>query len=145
MNLRYTPMTNRWDPFAEMAQFQNTMNRLLGTANGSAAAYPPLNIYASENEAVVSAELPGIEADKVDISVNGRTFTLSGQRDAGKDEENANYHRQERFTGHFSRTVELPFAVDNDKVKAQLHHGILRVILPRAENDRRRKIAIENK
>lgn len=142
---RFTPASTRWDPFADMAQLNRAMNRLFAAPNGRSEAFPPLNIYANSEEAVVSAELPGIEADKVDIAVNGSTFTLSGSRETEQPGQDAAYHRQERFAGRFSRTVELPFNVDAEKVKAQLRHGLLKVTLPRAEADKPRKIQIENK
>jgi HSP20 family protein len=142
---RYTPTMTRWDPFAEMAQLHKAMNRLFGTPNGAAEAFPPVNLYASENEAVVSAELPGVDPDKLEISVNANTFTLSGSRESEKVDENASYHRQERFAGRFSRTLELPFNVDAERVNAQLRHGLLKVTLPRAEADKPKKITIESK
>lgn len=142
---RFTPAVNRWDPLAEMAQLHRAMNRLFAAPDGRSEAFPPLNIYANDEEAVVSAELPGVEPDKLDISVNGSTFTLSGSRETEQAREDAACHRQERFAGRFSRTVELPFNVDADQVKAQLRHGLLKVKLPRAEADKPRKIQIENK
>jgi HSP20 family protein len=142
---RYTPMTSRWDPFAEMVQMQKAMNRLFGTPDGAAETFPPVNVYANDEEAVVSAELPGLDPDKLDISVHGDALTLTGAREAEQIGEEASYHRQERFSGRFTRTVALPFNVDSEKVKAQLRNGILTVKLARAEADKPRKIAIENK
>jgi HSP20 family protein len=134
----------RWDPFAEMAQLQKVVNRLWGAPNGAADVYPPINVYASDNEAVISAELPGVQADQLDISVRGETVTLSGSREAETDPSKVSFHRQERFSGQFSRSVELPFGVDATKVKAQLRNGVLTLTLPRAEADKPRRIAIEN-
>lgn len=141
---RLSPLETAWDPFAEMNEMRRTMNRLFSPGNGLVHAFPQLNIYANDEEAMVSAEMPGVDKESLDISVNGATFTLSGRRQTEEPGKDASYLRQERFTGQFNRVVELPFNVEGDKVKAQLRNGILVVHLPRAESDKPRKITIEN-
>lgn len=141
---RYAPLETAWDPFSEFSDLRRAMNRLFGPTDGLAAeVFPPLNIYASDDEAVVSTEIPGIEKDSLDISVSGSSFTLSGSRQPADPGKEGSYLRQERFQGRFNRSVELPFNVDSDKVKASLRNGILEVRLPRAETDKPRKIQIE--
>jgi len=91
---------------------------------------------------VITAEVPGVSADEIDISVVGETLTLSGERKPEDLEGGVRYHRRERGGGRFSRSIELPFRVDADKVEAAYDKGILRVTLPRAEADKPRKITV---
>lgn len=140
---RYAPLGTTWDPAAEVGELRRAMNRLFGQSNGFSEAFPPLNIYANGEEAIVAAEVPGIAKEDLDISVSGSSFTLSGSRGPAQAGEGANHLRQERFQGRFTRTVELPFNVEANKVKARLQNGILQVQLPRAESDKPRKIQIQ--
>jgi len=143
---RYTPVFGRWDPFAEMAQLQRTMNRLFGSTNGGAIGrvYPPVNIQADDEHVIVTAEIPGIEPESLEISTDGNVLTLSGSREVENAPEEANYYRQERFSGRFTRMIELPFNVEAENVKARLQNGILTIHAPRAEADKPRKIMIES-
>ncbi len=143
---RYAPFTTRWDPFSDISQLSRTMNRLFRTfPEGRAETFPAMNVYAGDEEAVVTAELPGVESNQLDVSVNGDIFTISGTRETGESRENQAWHRRERFSGKFTRSVQLPFQVESDKVRARLKQGVLQVILPRAEADKPRRIQIENK
>lgn len=127
----------------EMDRLQREMNRLMGafTPRG-AGSFPALNVWANEEHVVLTAELPGVDPGSLDISVVGDTITLSGRRelDAGGDE--ARYHRHERWHGSFTRTMQLPFRIDADEVDANYSKGVLQVTLPRAEEDRPRRIQI---
>jgi HSP20 family protein len=132
-----------FDPFQEMRRFQDEVNRLVtSTRSAPAPGFPALNAYASEDGVVVTAELPGVESDNLDISVFRDTLTLRGRREAEAADARA-YHRRERRQGQFSRTVTLPFRVDPDRVEAELQHGVLRLMLHRPEEDKPRKIAIK--
>ncbi len=141
---RYTPAFSRWDPFAEMAQLQRTMNRLFGSTDGALErAFPPVNIHVGEESALISVELPGLDAGDVEISTDRNVLTLSGSREVEEAPEGASYYRQERFAGRFTRMIELPFNVEADQVKARLRNGILTIEAPRAEADKPKKIMIE--
>lgn len=143
---RYTPiLESSWDPFAEMNELRRAVNRLFGSSDGHSArrdVFPPLNIYANGDEVIIAAEVPGVDGEHLDVSVTGNTFTLEGKREPEEHSDDCRSLRQERFGGRFRRTVELPFAVDADKVQAKLKNGILQVRLPRAESDKPRKIEI---
>lgn len=91
----------------------------------------------------MTAEVPGVEKDQLEISVTGSTFTLSGSRKTPEAESGSPIHRLERFGGEFRRTLDLPFDIESDQVKASLRNGILQVRLPRAERDKPRKIQVE--
>jgi HSP20 family protein len=133
------------DPFWEMQRLQREMNDLFsGYGRVSGRDYPALNAWLSENEVMATAELPGIDPEKLDISVVGDSLTLRGIREADRIQEGDTYHRQERGFGEFSRTIQLPFQVDADKVEAKYEKGILRIRLPRAEADKPRRISIKS-
>lgn len=140
---RYRTLT----PWQEMARLQREMNQLFSdffpnTGVTRAAGYPAMNVWSNADNAVVTAELPGINPDDIDISVTGNVLTLSGERKAEAPAEGARYHRQERSFGRFTRTFELPFQVDANNVEAHFRNGVLQVMLPRAEADKPKKINI---
>ena len=104
---------------------------------------PPLNVWSNEDETIVQAELPGLAADDIDISVVQNTLTLRGSRNPEGLKEGESYHRRERWTGRFVRSLELPFEVENSKVEAEYKHGMLRIRLPRAEQHKPKKITVK--
>jgi HSP20 family protein len=133
----------------EMDQLQREMNRLFNAASHgrvlNTASYPALNIWANEEGQIVSAEMPGVHPEDIDIDVTGDALSISGERKPDEVAKEARYHRRERSYGSFSRTVQLPFMVDTNKVEASFKNGVLLITLPRAEADKPRKIAIKNK
>jgi len=132
------------DPLQEMQRLQREMNRVFsGLEQPLNPEVPPLNAWVGESDVVVSAELPGVDPGKVDVSVVGDTLTISGAREATALKEGESYHRQERSYGRFTRSLQLPFHVEAGKVEAKYDKGILRVTLPRAEADKPKKIAVK--
>lgn len=128
----------------EMERLRREMNRLLATAPaGRMAAYPALNIWANEDGALVTAELPGVDPEAIDISVVDDTLTLKGNREPEEPAEEQTYHRRERGYGAFSRALQLPFAVEADTVEATFEKGVLQINLPRAEADKPKKITVK--
>ncbi len=127
----------------DMRRLQREMNRLMdGAGMSTRAEFPPLNIWADNENAVISAEVAGLDLGDLDISVVGDTLTLAGSRSETNGDESHTYHRRERWQGKFSRTVQLPFRIDVEGVEATYDNGILRVILPRAEADKPQRISI---
>ncbi len=111
----------------------------------SGAGFPAFNIWTDEDGAVLTSELPGVAIADLDITVTGRRITLKGSRalpEAGAKFERA---RRERPEGSFERTFQLPYAIESGRVHAKLADGILEVVLPRAENDKPRKVSINGK
>ena len=120
------------------------MNRLFGESTGWATReYPAVNLWTGNEDIVVSAEIPGMESTDLDITVHENTLTLRGSRKIDKLQKGETYHRQERGNGSFVRSVQLPFAVEADKVEAKLEKGILSLTLPRAESEKPKKIEIK--
>jgi len=144
-------LTRRWgyySPWREAQRLRREMNRLLtGMPTGSrwrtAPAFPAMNVWTDEDHAMITAELPGVDKESLDISVEGDTLTLRGNCPAPETEEGATFHRRERGCGSFARTVELPFNVESEGVEATLEQGLLRISLPRAEEDKPKKITVK--
>ncbi|MET0164074.1 MAG: Hsp20/alpha crystallin family protein [Vicinamibacterales bacterium] len=132
------------DPFLELRRIQHEMNQgLAGVTDSAAQEFPPINLWVGENSVAMTAELPGIAPDDLDLTVRENTLTLNGRRELWTEEENAVWHRRERALGSFSRTVQLPFRVDPDLVEARFANGLLEVELHRPETDRPKKIQIK--
>jgi HSP20 family protein len=135
-------------PWREMARLQRDMNRLLsGTSRwpgwSTAPSYPAMNVWTDQDGVVVTAELPGVDPDDIDISVQNDTLTLRGNRAPDEVPEGGTYHRRERGSGSFTRSFQLPFQVESAKVAASYEKGVLNITLPRAEVDKPKKIAIK--
>ena len=130
----------------EMEQLRREVDRLFNerTTSRSAVApsYPAMNVWTGEEGTIVTAELPGVKAEDIDISVVGDALTLRGSREREDLGEGESYHRRERRFGSFSRTFQLPFQVESDKVDAVFNNGVLGVSLPRAEAEKARKITV---
>ena len=135
-----------WDPWQEFGRIQNEMNRVFSGVSGairsSVAAYPPLNVHSGDDRLVITAEVAGIDPQKIDITVTGEALTIKGERPAEQIAEKEKYHRRERVSGPFSRTLELPFEVDASRTEAQYKNGILQVVLYRPEEEKPRKITV---
>jgi HSP20 family protein len=120
------------------------MNRLFADQRASAVELPPVNVWAGEHGLIVEAQLPGYERDGVEISVASDTLTIKGSRAANELGEGSAYHRRERPSGRFVRTLSLPFRVEDGEIEALLKNGVLTIDLPRAKSDRPRKIQIQS-
>ena len=133
----------------EMDQLQREMNRLFDTTSKgrvlNSPSYPAINIWTNDDGQLISAEMPGVHPDNIDIDVTGDALSISGVRMQDEVAKEAHYHRRERSYGSFSRTIQLPFMVDTNKVEASFKNGILLINLPRAEADKPKKIAIKSK
>jgi HSP20 family protein len=135
---RYGRSLDLWREFDRMSKLFSEFSSPFART----AEFPSVNVWSDGNEAVVTAELPGIEPSAADISVVGRTLTIKGSRTPERAGDDGSYHRQERWSGSFSRTIELPFQIDQNKVEARFSKGILEITLPRAEADKPKKISI---
>lgn len=132
------------DAMPEMLHLQREMNRLFSNVGQkSPQGYPAVNIWEKDGTALVTAELPGIEPEKMDISVLGDTVTLSGTALQETFTQGETYLRQERGMGSFKRNIRLPFQVNAQVVEARYEKGILTVMLPRIKEDLPKKIKIQ--
>jgi HSP20 family protein len=131
-----------FEPLRELQRLQRDASRLFGRYDGQSVGFPALNLWANQDEAIVVAEIPGVDPKTVNLTVTDDKLTIEGQRPAEPEQANDTYHRQERDSGAFQRTVRLPFEVESEKVRAQYEHGLLRISLPRKETTKPRKITI---
>lgn len=136
----------------EMDKLQREMNQMFNSRltnrfldrSPNSFDFPAMNVWTKADVGqVITAEIPGMNVDDLDIKVVGETLTINGSRPAPADDENVRYHRQERGYGSFSRTIQLSFPVDVDKVEANYEKGVLKIWLPRAESDKPRKITVK--
>jgi HSP20 family protein len=131
----------------EMDRLQREMNRLFNRVDTPdlrrAPGYPTVNIWAKDDSQIVSAEMPGVDIEDIDLRVEGDMLTISGERKAVELPEGARHIRRERGVGKFTRTFQLPYAVDPDGIEARFKNGVLIIIMPRAEEDKPRKITIQ--
>jgi HSP20 family protein len=125
------------------------MDRLLSVFTGGASSpassgvFPPLVVTEDVDTIYVEAEIPGIKAEDLDISVVGRTLTLSGERKP-EDAQDVNYHRRERKWGSFRKALTLPEDVNAEAVRAECKDGVLKLVLPKPEHVKPRKISIKS-
>jgi HSP20 family protein len=102
-----------------------------------------VNIWTCDDRALLTAELPGVDPAKLEVSVQNDIVTVRGSRDEEALPEGHEYLRRERGTGGFARSFALPFHVDANQVRAHYQKGILQLALPRAEEDKPRKIEVQ--
>ena len=141
----------RWTPFSEVSLLQNQLNRLFDTTiqgwpgdstNGTTNWVPAADIYESDNELVVTLDLPGIDSKMVDVRVENSVLTIRGERWLDVQQDGANIHRAERSCGPFARAFSLSTAVDADKIRATYKAGVLSIALPKAETAKPKRIQI---
>jgi len=142
----------RWRPTRDLLNIREEMNRLFddfftgwperrkGLTEGDWA--PSVDIAETENDVLVTAELPGIKQEEVDITITDDVLTLKGEKKEEKEIKKENYHRIERSYGSFQRSINLPTGVQGDKAKASYKDGILRISIPKAEEAKPKQIKI---
>jgi HSP20 family protein len=127
----------------EVDRLFNTVNRPLGLRSVPRGTFPPINVYDKGGQAVMVVELPGIDPEKLELTVVNDSVTLSGERFSDSENE-VHVYRRERVVGEFSRTVTLPDTVDPESVTAEYKDGILRVTMNKAEEAKARQIPIKS-
>jgi HSP20 family protein len=126
-----------------MGRLNQQMDHLLGGTRGPVRReYPLLEAWSGEEGLIVRASAPGIDKDDLEITLDGRTLTLSGNRLTDALPEDVRPYRQERNSGEFSRNIELPFDVDMEAIEASYTNGMLEIKLPRLPEEKPRKITI---
>ena len=145
----------RWDPFRDLMSLQDEVNRLFrhsflrgpgestDLARATAAWAPSVDVYEREGKLFVEAELPGLEASDIDISLEDSVLTVKGERKFEGEVKEENYHRMERAYGYFERRVGLPRKVDEENIHATVTDGVLKVEMPELEEAKPKKIPVE--
>lgn len=136
------------EPFQQMLNrfFEETFRPLLGEEPVSLAAWiPSCDIYETENEIVVKAEVPGIKKENLKVSVHDNVLTLSGERKFEEEVKKENFLRVERGYGSFTRSFTLPPNIDSSKINAEFKDGVLELKLPKAEESKQKSVEIKVK
>ncbi|HNS79870.1 MAG TPA: Hsp20/alpha crystallin family protein [Kiritimatiellia bacterium] len=133
-----------WEPFSGLRALQREMDSLLDGYSHRSRSDFAVNVWSNGEKAVVSAELPGCDAADIEISTLKDFLTITGKVKQEETIKDAVCHRAERSCGEFSRTIRLPFEVEQDKAKASYSQGVLTVELARAEASKPQKIKIES-
>ncbi|MGI8744324.1 MAG: Hsp20/alpha crystallin family protein [Bryobacteraceae bacterium] len=142
--------TTRQNPFTEsddfptgLRLFQDTFNRMLSEPNTSRPWAPSVDIFETENELVLHADLPGVDMNDIDIKVENNTLAIKGERKFEQNEHHKGFHRIERSYGSFVRYFSLPDTVDTDSVKAAYSNGVLTITLPKKEMAKPKSIKVQ--
>ncbi|MBW3612544.1 MAG: Hsp20/alpha crystallin family protein [Chloroflexi bacterium] len=142
----------RYDPLSEMVSLRSAMDRLFEdsfvspmswrTISGGESVTPAIDVHETPDDLVVTAVLPGLKAEDVEITMTGQNLTLRGEFKADDDVERDQYLYRERRYGAFSRSLQLPVRVEGDQADATFTDGILTLRIPKAEEVKPRQIRI---
>ncbi|MBZ5534983.1 MAG: Hsp20/alpha crystallin family protein [Acidobacteriia bacterium] len=142
----------RCEPFRDLITLQDRMNRLFDERFGRLRAgdgpmdtgvwSPAVDIYETDHDIVVKAELPEMKEKDIDIRLENDTLTLKGERKLEKETREENYHRVERAYGAFSRSFTLPTSVDQDRITAEYRDGVLKITLPKKAETKSKQIKV---
>ena len=141
-----------WDPVTDLVTMQQAMDRLFdetwdrrgtGWRRGERVAKLPVDVYSTADELVLQASVPGLDPEDVEITIEGETLTIKGERKAPLD--NVEYHVQERGYGPFGRTLTLNVLIEADQAEAVFERGVLTLTIPKAEEIRPKVIKVKSK
>jgi HSP20 family protein len=139
-------------PFREFEGMRRDMDRLwesffergvLRRTEEEGGWYPSLDVAETKNELVLKAEVPGMEPKDIDISLSDGTLTIKGEKRHEKEEKEEDYHLVERSYGAFTRSIQLPSEVQREKISASYKNGVLRIVLPKSEEAKKKEVKIE--
>lgn len=151
---KQVPVKEKADPFMSL---RHAMNRLFDDFSFNLSmpkmeelgltVYPRIDVKETDKEVIVTAELPGVKAEDVEVQLYADSLSLSGEKRAEKEEKKANYYRVERSYGYFQRTLPLPAGIDRDAISATTQDGVLTVKLPKtkAAQEAAKKIEVKAK
>ena len=134
---------SRFDPLANLRLFEDAFNRMLTEPATNRPWSPSVDIYETENELVLKADLPEGDQKNIDVRVENQTLTIAGERQFEKKDDHKGYHRIERSYGSFVRSFAVPNTFDTDHIGASFKNGVLTVTLPKKEAAKPRQIKVE--
>jgi HSP20 family protein len=138
-----------WRPFRELDRMRGEMDRLWDSFfEGKPKVrfgewFPSLDVAETKNDIVVKIELPGMDQKDIDISLSDGHLIIKGEKKQEKEGKEENYHFIERSYGTFTRSVQLPKEVKHDKVTASYKNGVLRVVLPKSEEAKKKEVKVK--
>ena len=125
----------RWNPFKDIMMVDELYDKFAqGKRDSSCTWSPAVDVYETEKDFVMTAELPGVHQEDISLTLDETTLTLKGDRKFERDVKQENYYRVERNYGYFNRRFILPCEVEGDKISASFQDGILRVTIPKAQS-----------
>lgn len=110
---------------------------------GGFEALPAVDIYEKDNRIMVKAEIPGVESEELNVSVDDDLLTISGEKRQENEVKEKDYYRLERVFGRFERTIRLPQAVKAEGARATYKNGVLKIELPKSEETKKKRIKID--
>lgn len=142
----------RWEPFRETRRLHDMLDRAMDRSlldnwflDGGSTGHLALDLFQTDDELVVKANIPGLKPEDIDISVSGDTLTIQGEINQETDSDNAQYMLRERRYASFARSVTLPSTVEAEHAKAEFEHGVLTLTLPKAEEVKPKRISVKAK
>ena len=141
----------RWRGRREVDSFRNEVDRLFddfftgspfGRSLEKADWSPAMDVSEIENEIIVHAEIPGVDAKDIDVTIDGKQLTIKGERKQEYEDKDNNYHHIERRYGTFSRSFELPSHVDGNNIDAVYKDGVLTLKLPKIKGESIKRIEV---
>lgn len=144
------PFEHQLNGFSELDRLRRDLSQVLTTPGAQvgldspAGVYPFLNVTEDQDNFYIRSEVPGMTMDELDVSVTGRNVTVSGERKIPAEDQRVRYHRREREAGKFRRQLNLSTDIESERVEAKYRHGMLMIILPKAESAKPRKIPINS-
>jgi HSP20 family protein len=146
------PSFSAWDPFAEVSDLRKRMDEIFGEFFGrtpfamaaTEGIWSPLvDVHETKEGFQLQVELPGVKQEDIQVTIEGDTLTLKGERKRETEMKEDRYHRIERSYGTFQRSIVLPSVVDPNRVKATYRDGVLQILLPKNEAARPKEIKVE--
>ncbi len=131
-----------WTPIDDLFRIHDGLSTVLGGSGRPRVEAPAMGVWTNDEGVRITAEVPGLGPDDVEVSLDGARLTIAGTFPTPEVPEGFQPHRTEHKSGAFTRTVELPFEVDNDRVEAKLMHGVLELTIPRAEKEKPFRIPV---
>ena len=134
-----------YDPLASIRLFEDAFTRMVNEPRANRPWSPAVDIYETENELVLKADLPDVDLKDIDVRVENQTLTISGERKFEQEQTGKGYHRIERSYGTFVRSFAVPNTFDTEHIAADFKNGVLSVSLPKKEAAKPRQIKVEVK
>jgi HSP20 family protein len=139
-----------WDEFFDLQEeinqmFESILTPWQSSHFSSRKFKPEMDIQENEQEITITADLPGMKPDEIDLKISGNNLTISGEKASETEEKGERFYRKERSYGSFHRSLPLPAAVDEEKISADYQQGVLTVILPKSSPSKQTRKSISIK
>ncbi|MGQ9510267.1 MAG: Hsp20/alpha crystallin family protein [Thermodesulfobacteriota bacterium] len=140
-----------WRPFRELDRIRREVDRLWDSFFEKRPArieevsewFPSLDVSETDSEYIIKVEVPGIDPKDINISLMNNILTIKGEKKQEKEEKEENYHLLERSYGSFTRSIRIPSQIQNDHINASYKNGVLKIILPKTEEAKKKEIKIK--